>query len=294
MALRQPEAAHRNVHENAMKSETLATVGTETQEQIRRPRKSFYQEHEALILGGGAVLITVAVWQALWSAGMIRPLFFTGPSAIVQRLYITISNGTLLENIAYSGRNFLVGFSLSVVTGVVLGVAIGWYRRLRLVTDPFVNAFYATPRIALVPLIIIWFGAGIWSKVVIIFLSGVFPILVNTVVGIKALDRDLLRAARAFCASDHQIFRTIALPGSVPFILAGVRQGVAHALIGVVVGEMLAGSPQGIGFMIAYSGNLFSMDSLFLYVAIMAGAGIVLTSLVERLQARFEVWRPER
>jgi NitT/TauT family transport system permease protein len=279
-----------------MKSETLSTVrGTaDGPEALSRPRKSFYAAHESLILGGGAVLLALAIWEALWSAGLIRPLFGTGPSAIAARLYLTVSNGTLFQNIAYSGRNFVVGFAMAVVAGVTLGVLIGWYRRLRLVADPFVNAFYSTPRIALVPLIMIWFGAGIWSKIVIVFLSGVFPILVNTIVGIKALDRDLLRAARSFCASDRQIFRTIALPGSVPFILAGVRQGVAHALIGVVVGEMLAGSPEGIGFMIQYSGNLLNMDALFLYVAVVAGAGIVLTSLVERLQRRFELWRPER
>lgn len=278
-----------------MKTETLtAREAKAAAPALGRPRRSFYREHEPLILGGGAVLVVLAIWQAFWSAGMIRPLLFTGPSAIAERLYVTLSNGTLLANIAYSGRNFLVGFAMAVVAGVVLGVLIGWYRRLRLLADPFINALYATPRIALIPLIIIWFGVDIWSKIVIIFLSGMFPILVNTVVGIKALDRDLLRAARSFCASDWQIFRTIAIPGSVPFILAGVRQGVAHALIGVVVGEMLAGSPQGIGFMISYSGYNFSLDSLFLYVAIIAGAGIFLTSMVERLQARFERWRPER
>lgn len=258
---------------------------------VRRPR-SFYSRHEALVLGGSAVLVAVVFWEALWSAGMIQPLFGTGPSAIAARLWITLSNGSLLENVTYSGRNFLVGFSMAAAAGVALGIPIGWYRRLRYVADPFVSAFYATPRIALIPLIMIWFGAGVWSKIVIIFLSGVFPVLVNTIVGMQTLDRDLLRAARSFCASDRQVFRTIALPGSVPFILAGVRQGVAHALIGVVVGEMLAGSPEGIGFMIQYSGNLLNMDALFLYVAIVAGTGILLTSLVERLQTRFERWRP--
>lgn len=278
-----------------MKTETLTRPDARTDPApLGRPNRSFYQRHESLVLGGTAVLVTLVIWQVIWSAGLVSPLFFTGPSAIASRFYTTLTNGTLVANIAYSGRNFLVGFALAVVAGVVLGVLIGWYRRLRLVIDPFINALYATPRIALIPLIIIWFGVDIWSKIVIIFLSGIFPVLVNTVVGIRALDRDLLRAARSFCASDWQIFRTIAVPGSVPFILAGVRQGVAHALIGVVVGEMLAGSPEGIGFMISYSGYNFNLDSLFLYVTVVAGAGIILTSLVERLQARFERWRPER
>jgi NitT/TauT family transport system permease protein len=138
----------------------------------------------------------------------------------------------------------------------------------------------------MMPLIIIWFGIGMWSKVFIVFLSAFFPILVNTVAGIRNMDRDLLRAARAFCASDWQIFKTLAIPGSVPFILTGVRQGVAVGLIGVVVGEML-GSSEGIGFMVAYGGQTFQTDTLFVGFIIIAFAGIILTSLAERLERRF-------
>jgi NitT/TauT family transport system permease protein len=172
-------------------------------------------------------------------------------------------------------------------------VIVGWYRRFRLIADPFLNALYAAPRIAMMPLIIIWFGIGMWSKVFIVFLSAFFPILVNTVAGIRNMDRDLLRAARAFCASDWQIFKTLAIPGSVPFILTGVRQGVAVGLIGVVVGEML-GSSEGIGFMVAYGGQTFQTDTLFVGFIIIAFAGVILTSIAERLERHFSRWRPER
>jgi NitT/TauT family transport system permease protein len=254
---------------------------------------SFYRRHEAAILGGASVITVLASWEAAWRAGWISPLFFSGPSAIASRFWQDLARGTLLADMAYSGQNFALGFALAAVAGVVLGVLVGWYRRLRLLLDPFVNALYATPRIAMVPLIILWFGIGIGSKVFVVFLSAFFPILVNTIAGVKALDDDLLRAARAFCASDRQIFTTVAIPGSVPFILTGVRQGVAHGLIGVVVGEMFAGS-QGVGFMIAYGGQTFATDTLFVGVAIIAAAGIVLTSLAERLQQRFSRWRPSR
>jgi NitT/TauT family transport system permease protein len=254
---------------------------------------SFFRRREAAILGGASVLVGLSVWDAAWKAGFISPLFSSGPSAIVARFLEDFRHGTLLEDVVYSGRNFALGFSLATVSGVVLGVLLGWYRRARLLLDPFVNALYATPRIAMVPLIILWFGIGIWSKVFVVFLSAFFPILVNTIAGVKALDEDLLRAARSFCASDRQIFTTVAIPGSVPFILAGVRQGVAHGLIGVVVGEMFAGS-QGIGFMIAYGGQTFATDTLFVGVAVIALAGILLTWVAERLQQRFSRWRPSR
>jgi ABC-type nitrate/sulfonate/bicarbonate transport system permease component len=276
----------------ATKTEPLAQPAVKTPPS-RRPRESFYRRYESWILGGGAMVLTIGVWQALWSAGKISPLFLSGPSAIVKQFWETLRHGTLLADMRFSGLNFLIGFGLALVSGVILGVIIGWYRPVRLLFDPFLNALYATPRIAMVPMIIIWFGVGMWSKVFIVYITAVFPVLINTVGGIRSVDRDLLRAARAFCASDWQIFKTVAIPGSVPFILTGVRQGVALGLIGVVVGEMFGGS-QGVGFMVAYGGQTFQTDTLFVGVVLIALAGIILTALAERLERRFSRWRPER
>src|SRR5438477_11829525 len=221
-----------------MKTETLERPQIKV-ETDPRPRLTFFQRHEALILGGSSVVVFLAIWQAFWSADWIAqkvgipkiaeykisPLFMSGPSAIVIQFHELLKNGTLLSDMAFSGRNFAVGLTLAVIAGVVFGVIIGWYKRIRLPFDPFLNALYATPRVAMVPLIIIWFGIGAWSKVFVVFISAFFPILVNTIGGIQATDRDLLRCARAFCATDRQIFTTIAIPGAVPFILTGVRAG---------------------------------------------------------------------
>jgi ABC-type nitrate/sulfonate/bicarbonate transport system permease component len=258
-----------------------------------RPRKTFYQKHESAILGYGVLLITLIIWQALWSAHKLSPLFMSGPSAIAARFWDDLLHGHLLQDIGYSGKNFAVGFVLAVVVGIVFGVIIGWYKRVEMITGPFTSALYATPRVAMVPLIIIWFGIGMWSKVFIVFITAVFPVLINTIGGIQAVDRDLLKCARAFCATDRQIFTTLAIPGAVPFILTGIRQVVALGLIGVVVGEMFGGS-QGIGFMVAYGGQTFATDTLFVGVLIIAFAGIVLTAAAEQLEKRFSRWRPER
>ena len=258
-----------------------------------RPRKSFYKRHESVILGNGVLLLTLIIWQALWSAHKLSPLFMSGPSAIAVRFWDDLLHGHLLQVLAYSGKNFAVGFVLAAVVGIVFGVLIGWYKRIEMLTAPFTSALYATPRVAMVPLIIIWFGIGMWSKVFIVFITAVFPILINTIGGIQAVDRDLLKCARAFCATDRQIFTTLAIPGAVPFILTGIRQGVALGLIGVVVGEMFGGS-QGIGFMVAYGGQTFATDTLFVGVLIIAFAGIVLTAAAEQLEKRFSRWRPER
>jgi ABC-type nitrate/sulfonate/bicarbonate transport system permease component len=259
----------------------------------KRPRKSFYARHEELILGGGAMLLAIAIWEAMWQAGKISPLFMSGPSAIAKRFWEDIQHGSLLDDLRYSGTNFILGLTAAIIAGVVVGIIVGWYKRIAMIANPFLNALYATPRVAMVPLIIIWFGIDYKSKVFIVFISAFFPVLVNTVGGMRAIDRDLLRAARAFCATDWQIFKTVAIPGAVPFILTGVRQGVALGLIGVVVGEMFGGS-QGIGFMVAYGGQTFATDTLFVGVIIIAFAGIVLTALAEKLEKRFSEWRPER
>jgi len=262
-------------------------------EPAARLHQSFYQRHESLILGGGSILLILGLWEAAWKARLISPLFFSGPSAIARQMAYAWTKGHLKSDLVYSGTNFILGFAAAVVAGVTLGILIGWYRKLRMLLDPTLTALYATPRVAMIPLILIWFGIGMWSKVFIVFISAFFPILVNTVGGMRAIDRDLLRAARAFCASDWQIFKTVAIPGSVPFILTGIRQGVALGLIGVVVGEMFGGS-EGIGFMVAYGGQTFATDTLFVGVVIIAVAGIVLTWIAERLERRFSQWRPER
>jgi len=256
-------------------------------------RESPYERYEGLILGGTAVIAVLAFWEFIWYKQWVSPLFFSGPSAILKQFWYLLTEGSLPDDILFSGRNFVLGLSAATVTGVVLGVLIGWYRKLRMIFDPFLNALYATPRIAMIPLIIIWFGIDWQSKVFIVYMSSFFPILVNTVAGVRSLDPDLLRAARAFCASDWQIFKTIAVPGSVPFILTGIRQGVALGLIGVVVGEMFGGS-KGVGFLVAYGGQTFQTDTVFVGVFLIALSGMLLTFLTERLERRFSRWRPER
>jgi ABC-type nitrate/sulfonate/bicarbonate transport system permease component len=255
-------------------------------------RRSFLQTHESTVYGTISIVCFLAVWEMVWQLRLISPLFFSGPSAIAVRFWELLTEGTLLRAAAYSGKNFVIGFVLALVSGVPLGILLGWYKRLNLFFDPLVNALYAMPRIALYPLIIIWFGIASGSKIFIVFLSAMLPILVNTVAGVRNIDPDLLKAARAFCAHDRQIFATVALPYSVPFILTGVRQGVAHGLIGVIIGELFAGS-EGIGYMISYAGQMFQTDTLLVGVVVVMIAGMVLTALGERVRRHFQRWRPD-
>src|SRR5262249_40577381 len=138
----------------------------------------------------------------------------------------------------------------------------------------------------------IWFGIGIYSKVAVIFLGAFFPITISTMAGIRSLDPLLLQAARSFGARDAQIFRTIALPGSVPFILTGLRLGVGHALVGVVVGAELIAAQHGIGKRMSDAFTTFNMPTGFAALIMIAATGVVLTVAIQRLERRFDAWRP--
>jgi NitT/TauT family transport system permease protein len=255
-------------------------------------RRNALARHEPLVYGTFSVVSLLVVWEICWQLGLISPLFFSGPTDIAAKFIDLAVNGSLAKDALYTGKNFFIGFFVAFFIAVPLGVALGWYRRMNLFFDPIINALYAMPRIALYPLIIIWFGIGSGSKIFIVFLSAVLPILVNTIAGVRNIDPDLLKAARAFCARDRQIFVTIAIPYSVPFILTGVRQGVAHGLIGAIIGELFVGS-EGIGYMISYAGQMFQTDTLLVGVIVVAAAGMLLTIAGERVRRHFQRWRPE-
>src|SRR5438045_7275662 len=183
------------------------------------------------------MLVFLAFWEAAVAFGWVNPLFTSSPSRIVRTAIDLFADGSIWTDIQVSGLEFLIGYGAAVVIGVPLGILMGWYSRLDAVLDPFVSALYATPRIALMPLIIIWFGIDLSAKIAIIFLSTVFPILVNTMTGVRTMERDFVKVARSFGASDGQLIKTVALPSSVPNLLTGLRLALGPALIGIAAAE---------------------------------------------------------
>src|SRR5215471_14367 len=259
---------------------------------IAAPQVSRWRRNENFVLGLISVTGFLIFWELSGALGWANPLFTSSPSRIFAAAYEMFRDGSIWPDLAVSAQEFVLGYGLAIVFGVPLGILMGWYSRLNAVLDPFVNALYATPRIALMPLIIIWFGIDIWAKIVVIFLSTVFPILVNTMTGVRAMERDFVKVARSFGATDGQLFRTVALPSSVPNLLRGLRLGLGHALIGIVVGEM-NGASAGIGYMMTVAGSTFQTDKVMVGLVIIAGAGIALTQVLKMIEARFDKWRPD-
>lgn len=253
----------------------------------------FYLIQEKKILGTIAVILFLITWEAFgnWFQ-IVNPMFMSAPSLVFNAGFQMFASGEIWNDLYISGIEFAWGYSLSVVFAVPFGIAIGWYKRFAYVCDPFVNAMNATPRIALLPLVIIWLGIGVLSKVGIIFLGAVFPLLINTRDGVKTTPANLLTAARSFGASEWMIFKSVVLPSTVPFILTGLRLAVGRALIGVMVGELYAATA-GIGFMITVAGATFQTDKVFVGVLIFAISGMTLTAVLDRIEHRFDKWRPK-
>lgn len=244
------------------------------------------------MLGGGAIIFILAVWQICVGVfGMVSELVLPTPLIIGERIVSLFGSQEFWFNMQESSKAFVIGFGLSIVVGLLLGLLMGWFSAVENLLDPLVQFLNSTPRIALAPLFVIWFGIDVWSKVAIIFFGAVFPIIITTMAGVKNLDPALLRAARSFGANNIQLFRTVALPGSVPYIISGLRVGVAHALTGIVVGEFIA-AKAGIGLMMVKASQVYDTPTVFAGVVVVAALGLAFTIFLSALERRFQAWKP--
>ena len=236
------------------------------------------------------VLVLVLIAWDVIAANVSNSLVFVPLASIAQRAITLWQEENLWRDITTSGLEFILGFIAAVVIGVVVGTISGHWRRTGRVIDPFVNAAYAMPVIALGPLFIIALGLGIASKVAIVALAAVFPIILNTTAGIAATERTHIELGRAFCLSDTTILWKISLPSSVPYILAGMRVAVGRGLTAIVAGELF-GAQAGLGLRILTSATTFDTAGVFVATLILSTAGVLLNQLLHALEARIAPWR---
>ena len=272
-------------------------------------RLRWYLDHERVILGATAVVVFVVFWEGFtrgWWADVltpllgasaerwrIKPIFISSPTAIAAAFYrMFLVTGEIWNDLRVSAIEYVLGFFIAIAVGIPVGLAAGWYRKFSCAVEPFLSALNATPQVAFLPLIIVWVGIGLGSKVVVIFLLTVLPIAINALASVKTIDVRLLRVARSFGSSEWKIFRNIILPSSVPFLLTGLRLGVGRAMIGIVVGELYAATA-GVGFMINVAGASFQTDKVFVGVIIIAVCGLFLIEIIRRIERRVDVWRPK-
>lgn len=256
-----------------------------------RPRgERTERKAEKIAFGVGMIALLYAVWEIVTAMRIEPAILLPGPADVGAAFKTVFSNSAIWTDLRVSGEEFLYGYVLAAVVGVVGGVLIGWYARVGYMLDPLVNFMYAVPRVALTPLLIIWLGIGLTSKIALVFLIAVFPVLINTSSGVRNLDPQLLRTARCFGAGDLQIFRTVALPASVPFILSGLRLAVGQGIIGVFVAE-LVGAENGVGQMMNNAGEQYQTATVFVGLIIFAAAGVLFTGAVRAVERHFDAWR---
>jgi NitT/TauT family transport system permease protein len=237
-----------------------------------------------LSVGGGLLL-----WEVISRFVVANALFLAAPSQIAIAIYHLGRSGQLWHHIAVSGAEFAVGYVIACVLGIALGLAMASSPTFKQAAQPWVSGLYATPTIALAPLFILWFGIGIWSKVIVVISLVLFPVTINTEAGLRTTSERLIEMLRSFGASRRQIFFKVSLPSAVPFILAGLKLGIGRGLIGVVVAELF-GSRAGLGNLISQSADAFNMPELFAGVVILAFAGIVMTAGFSKIEQRLVPW----
>jgi ABC-type nitrate/sulfonate/bicarbonate transport system permease component len=247
---------------------------------------------ERLILGATGIIVVLALWELGSRAGYVDRAFFGRPTGIIQAGIAEVQTERFWGDVTASVSEFGIGYLLALVIGVPVGLAAGWFRRLQYALDPWLNFFNSLPRIALLPILVIMFGVfGPWSKIAVVFLGAFFSIVIPTLQGVKTVDRRFLDVARSFRASRARLFGSVVLPSTVPFIVTGMRLGIARALIGVVTAELYT-QTEGIGVLIRRASELRQGDRALFGVLIFTVSGIVGVELIRRLEARFQKWRP--
>ncbi len=237
-------------------------------------------------------ILSIIAFLILWEivGRNMDPLFMTYPTAIYSASIDLLGTGELQKAFIQSLVPLAIGMVISILGGMIIGLAMGLSRVIEYAVDPYVNGLNAIPRIALVPLIILWCGLGLYAKVVIVVSVAIFPIIINTFAGVKDVQASLLDVGRAYAATPAQILFKIILPAALPFIMAGIRLGFGLGIIGMIVAEFFT-AVSGLGGIIIDYGNTFQTAKMFVAIIVIGALGILLSGVVMMLERRWTGWR---
>lgn len=247
------------------------------------PRQTRYR-----LLRIASFLVVMLAWEVL--GRQVAPLFMSYPSAIIRSAVEMSADGELAAAFLESLKTLLLGFGISAVLGIAWGVAIGRYRAIEAMSDWLVNALYATPLVAIIPLVILWFGLGFAAKLFIVIILAIFPILINTASGVRNVSESLIDVGTAFAATEREIFVKIIFPAALPYMMTGLRLGIGRAIIAMVVAEFFT-AITGLGALIVKYGDQYDTASMFVPILVLMALGIVLTAIVRRAEAWIAPWK---
>lgn len=230
----------------------------------------------------------IALWQ--WFSGRVNPVLFPAPMEVVRAYKDLWESGELLPAFWTTIQTLAIGFFLAALVGIVGGILVGRIPLLGVLLEPYLEAIYATPRVVITPLVILWFGVGDAGRLFLVFIGTFIPILVNTAIGVRNARPDLIEVAKSFGASERELVRHVIMPGAVPFVLAGLRIGVGRAMIGVVIAEIFL-DLTGLGGLIQTDASYFRVDRMIAVVLILSLLGTILMALLGKLEGHFSNWR---
>jgi sulfonate transport system permease protein len=236
------------------------------------------------------LVMVVAVWQILSNLGFIKPLILPPPSQVARTFWDLLKSGAMARHIGISVVRVLEGFAIASMLGLGLGIAIGQSRTLDRLTDLIIQVIKPIPPIAWIPLAILWFGIGEQSKVYIIFLGAFFPIIINTIDGIRQTDHKFVEVARILAVPRAKFVRQVVLPGALPAIMTGQRVGLMVAWMCVVAAELIAAS-SGIGYLIMDARQLSQSDVVLVGMITIGVIGKLMDSLIKQLEKRLVTWK---
>ena len=239
-------------------------------------------------------IISIAILAILWEiAGRtLGSILIPSLSKICTAWLRLLMSGKLLSNLMMSLSTLVAGFFLAVIVGIIIGLLMGRFREVEHFLDLYINALMSAPMTAFVPVLILWFGLGVESRIAVVFLFAVFVIIINTMTGVKQVDRTFLEMARSFGAKETEVFFKIILPAAMPAIMAGVRLGMGRAVKGMVTAEMLL-TLTGIGAMIMQYGSAFATDALFAVILTILIVAMIAMRLVQMVDQRLTGWKAE-
>jgi ABC-type nitrate/sulfonate/bicarbonate transport system permease component len=237
-----------------------------------------------------SVAIVTLLWE--WFGRDINPVFGSYPSAIAEAFWDLVWSGKLQAAMAESLRPFVVGYGLAILFGVPLGLLIGRYRVAEAALGIYVTAGYAMPLVALVPLLVLWLGLGFAVKAAVVFLMSVFPICINTWLGVAAVPKSLIEVGKSFVAPNIVILRRIILPATLPYIMAGIRLAVGRAVVAMVIAEFFT-TISGLGALIINSANNFDTATMFVPIVVLMVMAIGLNGLIGVIERRVAPWQAE-
>lgn len=239
------------------------------------------------------------IWEGVARAGIINPLFFPTASGMFSALYDgltttappgAIISGSIRDHLFYSLTNLGVGLGIACVVGIPVGLLMGGNKYVETVLSPYIWALASLPRIALVPLFILFLGFTVKMQITIIALSAVFPIVINAWAGVKTTEKSLLAAARVFGASRRELYMKVVLPYTLPFIISGIQQGIGRGLVGVIIAEIFGGS-KGLGYLVQRSADTFNSSVMYAVLFLLVLVSLALIQITRWLEAYVAPWR---